>query len=116
ISIFTFLHLPFYSTKRERKLIISHSSQLVLTAKTDYQYPRKEIQSPSAKPRAITNTPQNPHFYLSFILANIADPFSPSERDRRREASYEGVSSTMLYYHIKVKSPYRLLSAHAQLL
>src|SRR5690606_6217897 len=65
-STITFLHLPFYSTKRERNLIISHSSQLVLAGKTDCQYPRKEIQSPSAKPRAITNTPQNTHFTCFF--------------------------------------------------
>src|SRR5690606_13826597 len=67
ISTIIFVHLPFYG-KRERNLMISHSSQLVFAGKTDYQYPRKEIQSPLAEPRAITNTPQKPHFYLFFSL------------------------------------------------
>ena len=47
---------------------------------------------------------------------NILHPFSPSEGARSREASYDGGRSTMLHYHIKVKSPFRLVSAHAQLL
>ena len=54
--------------------------------------------------------------FTCFFLANIFHPFSPSEGARSREASYEGGRSTMLYYHIKVKSPFRLLSAYAQLL
>ena len=58
---------------------------------------------------------QNPNFTW-FFFANILYQFSPSERARSREASYEDVRITILYYHIKVKIPFPLLSAHAQLL